>query len=328
MSESYIHTRRLAEFLAMDAMGAVELKKTVEHSVPRELSYHDYDGKVVNARELLISEGIQGSTLIPTEIYATVIEGSEPVRCWREVLPTVQMKGAVMTMPYGETGTYAGKVAEGAEIPIEDQTYASVTFTAAKYGVRPLITNEMIDDALFDIMAMEMRKSGARMENALNRACLHEIMDAYGNSDDRSSGATPLLGLANLQQSMLADNQSPSQIIFHPACYAACQAEGLVLSTQFANDMLRSGVLGQILGMPTRMSSIASSGSTKTWGFANASEVGALMLDTSRCGAIGMRQDIKVDQFADNIRQMQGVVLSMRFDCQALMTDAIGGLLY
>jgi hypothetical protein len=326
---STIHTRRLAEFLAMDAMGASELKKTVEHSVPRELSYHDFDGKVVNARELLISEGIQGSTLIPTEIYATVIEGAEPVRCFREILPQYAMKGMVMAMPVGETGTYAPIVAEGAEIPVEDQTYTSVTFTAKKYGVRPLITNEMIDDAQFDIIAAEIRKGGMRLENALNRAALNEIMDAHGNEADcGNAGATPLLHLAELQQSLLEDNMQPNHIILCPQAYAACQAEGLVLSTQFANDMLRSGSLGSILGMPVSMLSITDSTANHIWQFDTDNDIGGLMLDKARCGAIGMRRDISVEQYADSIRQMQGVTMSMRFDVQALQTAAIGTLMY
>jgi hypothetical protein len=52
------------------------------------------------------------------------------------------------------------------------------------------------------------------------------------------------------------------------------------------------------------------------------------MLDTSVCGAIGMRQDLKVEQYADSIRQMQGITLSMRFDVQALQTDGIGSIIY
>ena len=334
--DSFEHTRMLAQFLKMESMGAVELKRTVEKNIPRALAYHDHDGKVVGARELLLSEGIEGSTLIPTEIMATVVEGSEPMRCFREVLPVYQMKGMSMSVPVGATGTYAPIVGEGAEIAIETQDYTSVTFTAVKYATRPVITNEMIDDGLFDVIATEVRKSGARMENTLNRVCLAEMIDNDANvADCGGTGTTPLLFLATAQQNILADGFLPKQIIFSPAAYAASQKEGLILSTQFADDMLRTGSLGTILGMPTRMCSIASTTtvgepgkSTATWGFANNDEVGALMLDPAVCGAIGMRQDIKVEQYADSIRQMMGVTLSMRLDCQALQTNGIGSIIY
>ena len=333
---SFEHTRRLAQFLAMDAMGASELKKTVDKFVPRELSYHDHDGKVVGARELLLSEGIEGSTLIPTEIMATVVEGSEPARCFRDILPIYAMRGMSMAVPVGGTGTYAPIVSEGSEIPIDTQNYTSVTFTALKYATRPVITNEMVDDAQFDVIAQEVRKSGMRMENTLNRVALAEMIDNDANvSDCGGTGATPLLFLAGAQQNVLADGFMPNQMIFSPAAYAACQKEGLVLSTQFASEMLREGVLGTILGMPTHLCSIASTTtvgaagkSTATWGFAGDDQVGALVLDTNACGAIGMRQDLKVEQYADSIRQMQGISLSMRFDVQALQTNGIGSIIY
>jgi len=328
MASNDIHTRRLAEFLAMDAMGQVELKHTVERTVPRELSYHDFDGKIVNARELLISEGIQGSTLIPTEIYATVMEGTEPLKCMREVLPIVNMKGMALSVPYGEAGTYAPVVAEGAEIPIEDQTYGSVTFTAKKYGVRPVITNEMIDDALFDIIASEVRKAGSRMENALNRAAIYELMDSRGNTV-ASGGTTPLVHSMELHAAMIADNVSPSHLILTPGAYALALAEGFAL-TGLQQGIAQAGSIGNFMGLETRMCGVTAALSplSRIWESDTGGDTMLIMLDKSRAGAIGMRQDIKVEQYADSIRQMQGISLSMRFDVQgygaASAVDAIG----
>jgi hypothetical protein len=329
MAESFIHTRRLAQFLEMEAMGASELKKTVETKVPRELSYHDYDGKIVNARELLISEGIQGSTLIPTEIAATVIEGSEPVRCMREVLPVLQMRTPSMAVPYGETGTYAPVVAEGAEIPVEDQTYGSVTLTARKYAVRPLITNEMVDDALFDIIAMEIRKGGYRLENALNKYALGEILDAHGNTSAAAT-TTPLLMAAKCQAEIIGDGFTPDKLVMCPGFYGASMAEGMVFGNQMGADLTRSGSLGNILGMDSRICGIAyaSTVGSHVWRYTTNADVGAFMFDSNSAGVIGMRQDIRVEQYADSIRQMQGVSLSMRFDVQAMIADAIGVVIY
>ena len=331
MATSYVHTRRLADFLAMDAMGQVELKQTVEKSVPRELSYHDFDGKIVNARELLISEGIQGSTLIPTEIYATVIEGTEPLKCMRDVLPIVNMTGMALSVPYGEAGTYAPVVAEGAEIPVEDQTYGSVTFTVKKYGVRPLITNEMVDDALFDIIASEVRKAGSRMENALNRVAIYEMMDSRGNTV-ASSGTTPLVHSMELHAAMIADNVAPSHLILCPGAYALALAEGFAL-TGLQLEISKMGSIGNFMGLDTRMLGVTaalSPGTSRIWESDTGGDTMAIMLDKSRAGAIGMRQDIKVEQYADSIRQMQGITLSMRFDVQgygaASSVDAIGSL--
>ena len=71
----YTHTRRLATYLKMDTMGPAEFKRAIEKEIPRSLAYEDWDGKKVNARELLQSEGLAATNLIPTETVATVVEG-------------------------------------------------------------------------------------------------------------------------------------------------------------------------------------------------------------------------------------------------------------
>jgi hypothetical protein len=330
MTESYIHTRRLAQFLEMDAMGKVELKKTVEKSVPRELSYHDFDGKIVNARELLVSEGIQGTTLIPTEIYATVIEGSEPARCFREALPVYRMNGMTMKMPYGETGTYAPIVAEGAEIPAQDQTYTAATFTATKYAVRPVITNEMVEDAQFDIIASEVRKSGYRMENALNYLALDQILDNHGNeSDCGSGGATPLIFAAKAVALIQADGFSPDTLIVSPEFLGLTMAEAIPFTNQYAVEVIKSGRIGNIMGCSTYLLGIAETTSgSHVWGFSTNDYVGALMYDSRAVGAIGMRRDITVDRYADSIRQMQGVSVSARWDVEPFIANASSTIIY
>jgi hypothetical protein len=330
MTESYIHTRRLAQFLEMDAMGKVEIKKTVEKSVPRELSYHDFDGKIVNARELLLSEGIQGTTLIPTEIYATVIEGSEPARCFRDALPIYRMAGTTMKMPYGETGTYAPIVAEGAEIPAQDQTYTAATFTATKYAVRPVITNEMVEDAQFDIIASEVRKAGWRMENALNYLALDQICDNHGNATScGTAGATPLIFAATLVAEIVADGFTPDTLIVSPGYLGLSMAEAIPFTNQYAVDVIRSGSIGNIMGCKTFLLGIAETTSgSHVWGFSSSGYVGAMMYDSRAAGAIGMRRDITVDRYADSIRQMQGVSVSARWDVQPFIANAVGVVTY
>jgi hypothetical protein len=50
------------------------------------------------------------------------------------------------------------------------------------------------------------------------------------------------------------------------------------------------------------------------------------VFDYNAAAAIGMRQDIQVEQYKDPIRQLVGLTASMRFDCQCLSSSA-GNLL-
>ena len=108
-------------------------------------------------------------------------------------------------------------------------------------------------------------------------------------------------------------------------------AEAIPFTNQFGVDVARSGSMGNIMGCNTYMEGIALASSTtnsKVWGFTADNYIGAVMLDTSHCGGIGMRQDTKVEQYADSIRQMQGISVSIRFDVQKMLADAIGTVQY
>ena len=128
--------------------------------------------------KLLQSErtAIADSTLVQEEVYNTVLEGTEPVKCMREVIPIHPVDSYSIRFVKGEAGTYANKVAEGSKIEIDTQEYSKQDITIDKYGVRPLITNELIEDSLFSVVELELKKAGARLENALNREMLYKML--------------------------------------------------------------------------------------------------------------------------------------------------------
>ena len=334
----FIHSRRLSALLAMNEMGPTELKRTVDKTVPhlfadkngRELAFNDGDGKFVPVRELLVSEGIAASGLIPTEVYGTIIEGSEPAKCFRDAVPIYRMNSAVLKVPYGETGTYAPKVAEGAEIPIQDQTYGVATFTAYKYAVRPMVTKEMMADATFDVIAAEIRKAGSRVENALNYSMMESFIAASaGNAstydtDCGSSGATPLAFTGKAMGTMIGRGFTPTDVIVHPIFYGAVLQGSASLANQVGVDMTRGGQLGRIFGMTPHLLGTASSTvqAYQTWGFSADGNKGALLIDRNAAGGIGMREDISIEQYSDPIRDLVGMIVKARFDTQSFVAAA------
>lgn len=338
MTESFIHTRRLSALLSMEHMGPSELKRSLEKTVPalfrdangRELGYDTGDGKYVPVRELLLSEAISTSGLIPTEVYGTIIEGSEPAKCFRNFLPIYQMNSAVLKVPYGETGTYAPIVSEGAEIPIQDQTYGVATFTAKKYAIRPMITKEMMADASFDVVAAEVRKAGWRIENALNYIVMEAFISASaGNAstydtDCGSSGATPLAFMGKAMGTMIGRGFTPTDVVTSPVYYGAVMQTGAALANQVGVDMTRGGQLGRLFGMQSHLLGTASSTvqAYLTWGFAADGNKGALLLDRNAAGAIGMREDISVEQYSDPVRDLVGMTVKARFDAQSFVAGA------
>ena len=322
-------TRMLAELLKMDSMGASELKRAVQKNIPRELSVVTLDGNLANARELLVSEGVQASGMIPTQVYATLLEGAEPAKCMREVFPTYTMSSQVLKIPVGESGTYAPKVAEGAEIPMQDQTYTPVTFTAVKYGVRPAITREMIADASFDVIAAEIRKAGSRMENAYNYLAMEEFLAVAGDAgtyetDCGGSGATPLAFMGKAMGTLIGRGFRPSHVVMAPVFYGAILQNGAALANNLGVEQTRSGDVGQLYGMRAHILGTTQStvSATKTWAWAADGNKGALLIDPQSAAAFAIREDISVEQYADPIRDLQGMVIKARFGFEVMLQAA------
>lgn len=323
---SWTHTRRLAMFLEMERMGPNELKRTIETKVPKHLAYLDWDGKVTNVKQLLQTEGLASSTIIPTEVYGTLIEGSEPAKCMRNALPVYRMNSAVMAVPYGETGSYAPVVAEGAEIPIQTETIGAGTLTAKKYGVRPLISNEMVADGKFDIIATEIRKAGYKVENALNQVALSAILESSGGETDCAAAGTAAAFYAGIVGSIgavVGNGFMPSDIILFPTAYGAIMGYVTTLNTTVANEQIKSGLLPtQLFGCNVHICGVSDTSATYTWGYGTNDYIGALVLDQNAAGAIGMRQDITVEQYSDPIHDLVGMKVVSRFDAVSLIANA------
>ena len=190
--------------------------RALEHiveTIPRELGTV-FDGKIEPVRELLLTTAIESTTLLQTEMHATVLEGAEPWKCMRQACVTLPMKANTLTIPVGEVGSYAPEVAEGAEIPIGVQDYTAVTLTAKKYGIRPMITDEMVADALYPVMEMEIRKAGAKLENTLNKIALGALIDGTAaNEHDTGASAQGIKAIATAVKKVKADGFIPDRVI-------------------------------------------------------------------------------------------------------------------
>ena len=290
------------------------------------------DGKMYRARELLLSDANESGTLIQTEIYRTIMEGSEPARCFREAVPIFNMTSNVMQINVGETGTYAGFIAEGAEIPVNDQAYTARTWTSKKFGERPLITREMVDDALFNVVELEVRKTGFRVENTMNQWMLQVLMDNAGNEHDINAAITTVGGVtaAIIARGLVVeDGFLPDRIVTHPAITPYLFKDFVPGYNPVAQDAVTRGVLPQVMGCRVFecgvacTSASAPTASTQPWGDKTDTNIGMLVFDSRSSGGIGMRQDTRVEQYKDPVRDLVGMSVTMRAACQYGVANAI-----
>jgi len=270
-------------------------------------------------KALLQSEknAIDGSTLVQEEVYKTVIEGSEPFKCWRECQPIIKTDTYSVRFVKGETGTYADKVAEGAKITIDTQEYSKTDITIDKYGVRPLITNELIEDALFDVVELELKKAGARMENKLNRVVLNAVL--AGITTNTVNPAGPHIAVADIASAIgkiKKGNYLPDTLVIHPTAEAYLIQDSNLAYVAFAGgkEALRNYSIGSKLMGLSPYDCTATDAATPTWDDTTAgSDVTALIFSKNDLGAICMRRDLTVEQYDDPIHDLVGIALTMRY---------------
>jgi HK97 family phage major capsid protein len=285
-----------------------------------------FNGEIVTVRELLLSTDIGGSGLIQTEVLKTVIEGADQVKCFRDALPTYSMSSKTLDINVGETSSYAPIVTEGAEVPIETQNFTPVEFTAEKRAVRPAITNELIADSVVDVIAAEVSKAGKRIENSLNQKALTAMLDGATLELDTANSGYGVDALADAIALIQEAGFIPTKVIMHPEALAMVLKD--FVPGNYNNSAVTSGSLGKVLGLDVYVCGVADDSDTYTWGYGADGEIGMLVFDDAAAAAIGMREDIAIENYNDVIRDMQSMVVKSRFDVQVLNGAAIARVVY
>ena len=279
-------------------------------------------------KTLLQSENyaITNSTLVQEEVYKTVIEGAEPFKCMREVVPTVNTNSYSVRFVKGEAGTYADQVAEGGAINIDTQTYSKTDITINKYGTRPLITNELIEDALFDVVELELKKAGARLENKLNRVILAALVAGITTNTSNPGGAhIEVSDIALAISKVKKQNYLPDILVTHPTAEGYLLQDSNLAYTSYAGSpgAIRQGDIGSKLMGLTPYTCTATDAADPTWDDTTAaSDITALVLSKADIGALCMRRDVTVEQYDDPIHDLIGMSCTMRYGFGVLREKA------
>ena len=288
--------------------------------IPRELGTV-FDGKVEPVRELLLSTSIESTNLIQTEMYKTVVEGAEPFKVMRQALNVLPMNAATLDIPVGEVGSYAREVAEGAEVPISTQDYSKVTFTAKKIAERPVITDEMVADALYPVIELELRKAGAKLENKINQMAIVELVNnSSANEHDTNGSNQGIKAIAAAVAKVEADGFMPDRIVMCPGFKAGLMAE-FVPTGYSGADTVMTGKLPNLLGLQAFVSNVVHT-TAASWAYAQNDNLGAVVYDSQNSTMIGIRQDITVKSYENIPRMLRDTVVSARVAVGTIQENA------
>ena len=273
------------------------------------------------------AEAISESTLVQEEVYGTIIEGAEPYKCFREVLPITTAESYSTRVVKGETGYYAQEVAEAGAPDIDTQEYSKVDIPILKYGIRPVITRELIDDCQFDIVDIELRKAGMAMENKLNRVCLNEILNSSRaiSTNSLSPAGTHLAvsDLALARSKVIKQNWAEvSQLVTHPTAEGYLLQDSNIAYAAYmgSSGPLTTGTIPKLMGLTPRTCTATDLASSAVWGDTTAgTNVSALIFsNTAPLAMIRMRHDLKVIKYDDPIHDLVGMNLLMRYGVRVI----------
>ena len=199
--------------------------------------------------------GTEGQLLIPRKIHDVLIEEVD-----KNLIPRTEaamyfgpsdIPGSSIDVDTVDANTMSVRiVAEGAEIPIDENAYSSFNLKPLKYGVSLRITKEMMEDGKWNLLAHNTKTAGKRF--AENETSLI-ISDALESGTNTVSGGAAIT-ISNITRAMQylddADYTPTTLFVGMEVLNDLRNIDTFVEANKVGNtDMLQRGFLGTIYGL-------------------------------------------------------------------------------
>jgi HK97 family phage major capsid protein len=259
--------------------------------------------------EILLSDASQATA----KVLDTVWEAAKPQLIGRELAVVIAQDAPLIKVPRAKISK-AFEVAEGAEIPVGTEDYDSVTLTPKKYGVRPLISREMVEDTEWDVIEYQLAEAGRAMADLETETIIAQMISDAGNSIAAGTGGTLAYSdVVNIIKECLIDSYTPDAIVIHPSELADLLKDSAIQKAmEWGGEAVApSGQIARLLGMRVLVSTKVTSGT-------------ALVVDSKHAGVLFIRRDITAEDYEDPVKDLAGVAITSRWAYTTLRTEAIG----
>ncbi len=311
--------------------GGLEGKKLSKAINDRQtfMAYDGQTGKVI--KEYLTSEALEGSDLIANEVGATILNGQQYASDVRNIFPSETISGNSYNWPTGEAGLKPmPKVSEGAEIKDDEEEYGSRAFTIEKHGSKARITTEMIDDARVNMIERELRNLGVRTGLTYADEIIKSLLDNAGNEKDLAGSNLDSAGLLSTKALLRGEpSYTATHAILHPELMSKLESDSKVTYVMNYGAMNTvSGEMPKLFGMKLVEFDYGTVSTNKTWGFAANDEIGAIVINAEMAGGFVINRNLRIENYKDPIKDLKGLVGTIRFDAQYLTANAIALMRY
>jgi len=258
-----------------------------------------------------------GGLTIPKALYNRLIMAVRKNLVWRPLSAIALGPGDIpgssvdiAIVKEGESSLEVFDVAEGADIPISVVEYEDKNLKPVKYGVRIPITQEMIEDGKFALLAQNVDTAGYKMAKKIDSLIIAQV--------DADAGATTVggatLSIANITESMqdLEDND------YNPTDF--------LIGTEIANDIRnidtfveadKSGVMNPTKSLIGRIYGM------NVWVSSNQNKKYAYIIDRAHAFVTAEKRAVTINQWNDLVRDGKQAVATMRFVTDSLRVNSI-----
>jgi hypothetical protein len=301
------------------------------------------DGFVDSDNRILINEAFaspDAPILFPKVINRTLREAGEPTFLVTPLLDVVRLgQGRSLEFP-AVNAIQADEIPEGQEYPEQALAFIKqVEGKVSKKGVKVSFTEEVIQDSLWDIVGLHVRAAGRAMARLKEQIALKRFRDAasivFDNDDPAEASTTgrDINGAFNdtmtwddvldLTAVLVAENHTPTDYILHPLMWSifARDAHFHMPNGPQAGSAwnLGPGVQAVNSTAPMGLNVIVSpfvSFTAKTDTEPAKSDV--FLIDRNEVGILLVKDDLSVDDWNDQTRDIRSLKMKERYDIVAL----------
>lgn len=301
---------------------AVEKSKFDEGPLGERIVHADQAIK----RALAFEDSIANlDTLFRKEIRDTVIEGARKREIARDAATVFNVDRTKGDHPRGNDTVFAPDVSEGGAIRDDADNPDTVSWDATKFGQGARATDELIDQALVDVIEQQIEFIGHAVEMKINRIWLNELLDNIDTTNDVDASSENNRGQASVNEAIHQvelNDEIPDTIVTHPTfvktLFDTAESNAVLpFANEFGDDRgIQDRMAFPLWGLEGFRASdgVYDPNGSNTWDYTAASETGAVVYDRDRLG-LYIYRDIEMKEYDDPVRDLQGVNARAQVDC-------------
>lgn len=211
-------------------------------ALAKKLQLADSDKSELKLRDILNHGDL--SKYLPVAISEVVRQAAEPVLIANQLFTNIGQKdGVFITLPAVGGMEMIGEVAPGGEYGTEEITMGGsqvIRVDIKKYGIKLALTEEMVDQSQYDVIAQWLKEAGKAFARRKNALCFNLMKKSGLTLVDNKNPNASVLGRAlsgkdstgafnfsfgsedffDIYAAMIQEGYAPDTIVMHPLTWA------------------------------------------------------------------------------------------------------------